>query len=542
MGVSPSAPIYRWIVSGIALVGFKLIVDKVLLVQTAFAKMKNCPGRVALWLAPFSPMAFALGVTFPRPGMAGYYAGKFSLYKKFGATTFASVRISTAQPFFWLADPEAIKLVVSDRHTFQKDVAPYEIVRIYGGNLANVALVWSESLRVVNEWFEQLDSAGPDVTVDVLLPMTQATLLVIAAAGFGRRVFWTAESTTEPPPGCKLTFLSAVTGTVNNLVFRALAPGWFYQFSSLIKVPYLSSRALFTQLAFDDLRTHMLDLVASARAEIASGEHPEASGAALLRNLVEANMNQDGDSEKLTEGEVLSNIFGFFLAGHGWLIFGFWAALVIQKLMSDRRDLRSCALLRICIIGPLPGLSAQTLRRNYSRMFSKEYTVACIRETLRVLPVEPRLSKFVHTDTVLPGTYFTPGSKESPVETAKFSMAIPAGSVVILDVWALHMNPLYWGEDAAEFKPERFIDTPSYQWPRNAFFPFSGGARSCIGQRFAFAEMVGILASVVRRYWIRVPDDLAKKPFEEQKEELLKWTTGMSLTPLNARVKLCRRV
>ena len=72
--------------------------------------------------------------------------------------------------------------------------------------------------------------------------------------------------------------------------------------------------------------------------------------------------------------------------------------------------------------------------------------------------------------------------------------------------------------------------------------PFSAGARSCIGQRFAYTEMIGIIASVVRRYRILVPDDLAKRPFEEQKEALLKWATGITLTPLNARVKFCRRV
>ena len=54
--------------------------------------------------------------------------------------------------------------------------------------------------------------------------------------------------------------------------------------------------------------------------------------------------------------------------------------------------------------------------------------------------------------------------------------------------------------------------------------------------------MIGVIASVVRRYEIQVPDDLANRPFEEQKEALLKWTTGISLTPVNARVKLCRRV
>ena len=88
-----------------------------------------------------------------------------------------------------------------------------------------------------------------------------------------------------------------------------MIPRWFYRLPSLVKVPYLSARALQTQVAFDDLRTHMLNLVASVRADITSGNCSEAPGGALLRNLVEANMNQDGDSNKLTEGELLSNIF-----------------------------------------------------------------------------------------------------------------------------------------------------------------------------------------------------------------------------------------
>jgi cytochrome P450 len=332
-----SMSLYRWAASLVALVVFKFTVEKALLIRTAFARIKDYPGRVPLWLNPFGAVALVLGNSFPRPGMVGHYAGKFSSYKKFGATSIASVRISAAQQLFWFADPEAIKLVASDRHTFQKDIVSYEMINIYGGNVvsvegsnwkrhrsvamsafneANVALIWSETLRVINEWFEQLDAAGPDVAVDMLPPMTQATLLAFATAGFGRRVSWTADSTAEPPPGCRLTFRSAVMDSVNNVIFRALVPGWFYQFSSLIKVPYLSSRALLTQLAFDDLRTHMLDLVASARADITSGERSGASGAALLQNLVEANMNQDGDAKKLTEGELLSNIFAFLLAGH----------------------------------------------------------------------------------------------------------------------------------------------------------------------------------------------------------------------------------
>ena len=199
-----------------------------------------------------------------------------------------------------------------------------------------------------------------------------------------------------------------------------------------------------------------------------------------------------------------------------------------------------------------------------------------------MFPAEPRIAKDVHADTVLPGTYFTPGSKDTPsVETGKLSMAVPAGSTVIIDIWGMHMNressaprtkprpanrhpasQLCIGEKTLQSSNLNTSSTPSLTSGREmhvsttvprpmclldsrlcaSVLPFSIGARSCIGQRFAYAEMVGILASVVRRYRIVVPDDLAKKSLEEQKEALLKWTTGLTMTPLSARVKLCRRV
>lgn len=71
----------------------------------------------------------------------------------------------------------------------------------------------------------------------------------------------------------------------------------------------------------------------------------------------------------------------------------------------------------------------------------KEYTAAFIRETLRMFPAEPRIPKDVHKDTVLPVTSFIPGSKENTfIETGKFSMAVPAGSVIVLDIWAMHLS------------------------------------------------------------------------------------------------------
>ncbi|KAF8437970.1 cytochrome P450 [Boletus edulis BED1] len=553
MDVFTPTSFYRWAASAIALVVIKFVVDKALLIRRAFASTKDCPGQIPLWFSPFSAMTALAGDKFPGPGMPGYYAAKFSLYKKFGATNFASVDLLQAQPIFWLADPEALKIVTSDRHTFQKDITQYEILNFCGGNLislegtdwkrhrsvsmsafneANIALVWSEALRIINEWFEQLDAVGSDVSVDLLLPMGQITLHVIATAGFGGRVSWTADPTV-------LTFRSAFMDSVHNTRFRMLTPGWFYRLSSLITVPYLSSRALRTQLAFDELRTHMLDLVASARAETMSGDYEGKLGTALLRNLVEANMNQDGASKKLSEGELLSNVFLFFLAGHETTAHSLCFALVLLALYPDYQEKIYKEVIRIWP-SDIPVAQLTTNHKEY--MDKLEYTTACIRETLRMFPPVTRLLKDALADAVLPGAYFAPGFQGSPVKTGDFSMAVPAGSLVVIDIWALHHNSLYWGEDVTKYKPERFIDTEAYEWPRNAFMPFMAGPRSCIGHRFALAEMVGIIASIVRRYEIRVPDNLAKEPLEVQKEALLKWTTGLTLTPVNARVKLCRRV
>lgn len=45
-------------------------------------------------------------------------------------------------------------------------------------------------------------------------------------------------------------------------------------------------------------------------------------------------------------------------------------------------------------------------------------------------------------------------------------------------------------KDPEDFKPDRFIDTEEYKWPRDAFIPFSGGVRVCTGQNFARIELV----------------------------------------------------
>ncbi|EGO26311.1 hypothetical protein SERLADRAFT_360657 [Serpula lacrymans var. lacrymans S7.9] len=239
---------------------------------------------------------------------------------------------------------DAIKAITSDRVTFRKDAVSYEPLNYYGKNIistemsewkrhraiaapafseANNALVWTETLRIITDWFNQLDAtqrteksasnnAFSDLAIEVVSPM--ATLLITSAAGFGRRVSWEDDSA-APASGYTLTLRSAVITAVENFFFRMLTPDWFPAISSIVKVPFLSARVHATQQAFEELGRYMLELVSSARASVVEGRS-SASSAALLHNLVEANTSPEGGSKCLSDGELLSNIFSFLLAGH----------------------------------------------------------------------------------------------------------------------------------------------------------------------------------------------------------------------------------
>jgi hypothetical protein len=63
----------------------------------------------------------------------------------------------------------------------------------------------------------------------------------------------------------------------------------------------------------------MLDVISSARDALTNGDQNvvEKATPALLRNLVEANMAQEGPSNKrLTDDELLSDVFVRFVPSH----------------------------------------------------------------------------------------------------------------------------------------------------------------------------------------------------------------------------------
>jgi hypothetical protein len=193
-------------------------------------------------------------------------------------------------------------------------------------NEANHAFVWRETLRIVNEWFTVIDKAAITSTesaqstsnINLLRDLTRVTLLVIASAGFGRRSTWADESSSIPPPGHKAHLSSAITNAIDALFPRILTPKpiWNAVVEKRVYVPLLGPMLTRTKDAFDELRSHMVELVSQARDRFGISrqkEQGEEDGAALLRNMVEANMAFEKEDEagyrSLTDGELLSNMF-----------------------------------------------------------------------------------------------------------------------------------------------------------------------------------------------------------------------------------------
>jgi hypothetical protein len=70
----------------------------------------------------------------------------------------------------------------------------------------------------------------------------------------------------------------------------------------------------------------------------------------------------------------------------------------------------------------------------------EEYTTAVFHETLRLFPPVARMGKSVLIDTVLKARRFAPPSGGRGREVEEFSVHIPTGSLVMIDVFAVHMN------------------------------------------------------------------------------------------------------
>ncbi|KAL3666868.1 hypothetical protein V7S43_007817 [Phytophthora oleae] len=112
------------------------------------------------------------------------------------------------------------------------------------------------------------------------------------------------------------------------------------------------------------------------------------------------------------------------------------------------------------------------------------YLEAALRETLCLHPPVPMVPKFVVEDTTL--------ADGTPVKQS---------STIVLATYAMARMQNVWGEDAAEFKPERWIDAASGKLINISpfkFASFNAGPRLCLGVNLAMLEMKLVVAGLLK--------------------------------------------
>ncbi|KAI8007928.1 hypothetical protein LOK49_LG07G02974 [Camellia lanceoleosa] len=93
-------------------------------------------------------------------------------------------------------------------------------------------------------------------------------------------------------------------------------------------------------------------------------------------------------------------------------------------------------------------------------------------------------------------------------------LLVPPGLEFLVPITAIHHDREIWGEDATEFKPERFAEgIIKATKGQSTFFPFSGGPRVCIGQNFAMVESKLALAMILKHFSFELSPSYVHAPF-----------------------------
>ncbi|EIM22502.1 cytochrome P450 [Wallemia mellicola CBS 633.66] len=141
---------------------------------------------------------------------------------------------------------------------------------------------------------------------------------------------------------------------------------------------------------------------------------------------------------------------------------------------------------------------------------SLPYLEKIIKEVLRLFPPLITMERIATKDTVLP--------LSRPIHTTDghHISAIPlkAGTTVMMGLAAANRSKFVWGEDAREFKPDRWDDVEKSEKDKSKSLPgvwssiltFLGGTRACIGYRFALLEMKVILSHLIQTFEFKEAD------------------------------------
>ncbi|KAB1208879.1 Cytochrome P450 94A2 [Morella rubra] len=190
-------------------------------------------------------------------------------------------------------------------------------------------------------------------------------------------------------------------------------------------------------------------------------------------------LSRFSSSNQLDEDYVTDIVISFILAGRDTtssaLTSYFWLLFKHPHVESE-------------VVKEIEGKSEALV---YDEVKDMVYTHASLCESMRLYPPVWQDVKGVSNDDVLPG-----------------GIAVKKGMRMTYHPYAMGRSEKIWGPDAAEFKPERWLekDESTKKWRfvaiRDAYaYPvFQAGPRICLGREMAFLQMKRVVAAILRQF------------------------------------------
>jgi len=204
----------------------------------------------------------------------------------------------------------------------------------------------------------------------------------------------------------------------------------------------------------------------------------------LLSMLLVAQDEEDSASGGMSDEQLRDEVMTIFLAGHettanalAWT----WYLLAQNPEAEARLHAELDAVLeggRLPTVEDLPRL---------------RYTEMVLAESMRLYPPAWVIGRLAIKDYAVGGA------------------VAEKGALVLLSQYVMHRDARFF-PDPLRFDPERWTPEAKESRPQYSYFPFGGGARRCIGEGFAWMEGTLLVATIARRWRMRLVSGHAVVP------------------------------
>ncbi|KAE9385221.1 cytochrome P450 [Gymnopus androsaceus JB14] len=218
-------------------------------------------------------------------------------------------------------------------------------------------------------------------------------------------------------------------------------------------------------------------------------------GKDILSILMKDNINA-GAEDKLGEDEIIAQMSTFIFAAMDTTSNAMSRVLQLLTLHPDVQD-----KMRQEISQARWECQGESL--SYDELVALPYLDAVCRETMRLYPPIAHIFRRAMEDSVVPLSKPVRGLDGLEIT----EVIVPKGTVVDISIINSNRNTDFWGPDAMEWKPERWLSSLPDSIA-NAKIPgvyshlmtFNGGGRSCIGFKFSQLEMKVIISMLVEKF------------------------------------------